>query len=423
MKTSIPIPVQVLHRLKSTIRLKHLDQKAENRLYQNLIELWFTIKVCHSAEKSKLEDSFRNRPYQSLENIYTNIHRDKLTPYQLHVSGKKYNYSDLIAMLIEADTIEVNNHYSAGHFSKSYRPHSSISSAEISMIIVDLHRFVNFMSIGCTRESALDEYPHLADHINAVWSTTIDLEDAFKRIADAQMSAADAYDYQLRALKIALGIHFFTEASTGRLYTSIANFPKLLLPCLRLNGQSLIEIDVCNSQPLLLTAFVDCPTYAADVQDGMFYDRLADALGRTRDYAKRISFSKIFFNNAYVCGAVAIALDSIYPGLLTQINELKFSSPQNAAIEFANGQYNFLWFKLQSLEADIVITAAENMYGTPFLTRHDSILIPRPTGGDNDAPFPHAVVLALEKEFSIHGLKPSLRITDLAKHNTLTQIT
>jgi len=412
--TKIPVPAQVLTRIKQQIQPLGYSAEHEAKLYGRLLELWYTIYNAHQREKVKLEDNFHN---DAIDRIYTGIPTNQLAKFAIMIDGHYYQYTNLLSILENADVITVNDKYSVGRFPKSYRPHTDIVYDKISILEVNISNFVEFMSMKNTREEKLAEYPHLAQHINTVYDTTVDLDQAFQIIADSNLDPQHRFDYQIRALRLSLGIHFFTEADSGRLYTSVANFPKLLLPALRLYGQPLIEIDITNSQPFLLAVLMgkswldeseELDEYVAHVCCGEFYEQIAASLDCTRKEAKQKVF-ELFFSPVFTRNKALIThFEAHYPGVLYYMQTEKFTSFKKAEAALKADptlKYRQLWFKLQALEADIVITAVEAM-NIPALTRHDSILIQ----------WTEDVDIAIDKlleEFSIHTtITPVLDITN-----------
>lgn len=397
--TPIPIPLQVLNHVQDHVQSLQYSADDSARLTGRLLELWFTIYTEHLSTQRSLESDFYS---SAISNVYANIHRDKLAPFCIRIGGRQLQYAELLRALQEARTIDINGSYSVDKaFTKSYRPALGITYDRITTIDLRIDRFVRFLQRRVSAESYIAEHPELRKHIECLYATSVDLEQAFHLIHRADLGATVSYALQTRAIKCALGIHFFTESSTGRLYTSIAGFPKLLLPALRLHGESLIEIDARNCQPLLLSGLIDNTAYATDVESGCFYDHMAHQMGMTRDEFKRLSFEKIFFNNSKITGKLAIALEAAYPGLPAQINALKCASPAQAR-EWECEPWRFLWHKLQSFEADIFVTTAEEWAG-PCLSRHDSLLVPASADwtGLRDQ---------LLAEFRIHDLRVNLQI-------------
>ena len=399
--TPIPIPLQVLNLVQDHVQSLAYEAHDSARLKGRLLELWFTIYTEHQATQRSLESDFYS---SAISNVYANIHRDKLAPFCIRIGGRQLQYAELLRHLQEAGTIDINGSYSVDKaFTKSYRPALGITYDRITTIDLHIDRFVRFLQRRVSAESYIAEHPNLKKHIEALYATTVDLEQAFHLIHRADLGAAVSYALQTRAIKVALGIHFFTESSTCRLYTSIAGFPKLLLPALRLHGEPLVEIDARNCQPLLLAGLITNEGYQQDVESGWFYDHMASHMGLTRDEFKRLSFEKIFFNNAKITGKLALALETVYPGLPAQINALKCTGPAQAREwEAAGEEWRFLWHKLQSFEADIFVTTAEEWDG-PCLSRHDSLLVPL------SADWP-ALKNRLDTEFAIHGLEVNLQV-------------
>jgi len=401
----IPIPVMVLTRLKEEIEPFGYSAADTAQLYAKCIELWFTLYAKHEQYKHIEADNYYAF---SAERLYVNVQARDLQPFNVQIAGHRYQYRNLLSILVNAQVLEINEKYSVSRFSKSFRPHPDLLFDKLSIVELDLKAFTKSCAYRSTREEKLKEYPELATLINAVYDTTIDLEQAVALINEAGLEAHIGYDHCIRAIKIYCGLHFFAEADyTGRLYTSIAGCPSEIVPALRLYGQPLIEIDVANCQPLLLANLLGHEQMQAVCESGRFYETLMEFTGETdRKEIKVKLYKHIMFNagwvTPYVGGSIAIAFERLFPGSITAINAHKPGSESRLAEWIDTGRtQDLLWCRMQSLEADIVITAAEAF--PHALTRHDSILIPA-----NEDPTP--VIDALMTEFTIRGMTPVLKI-------------
>ena len=130
---------------------------------------------------------------------------------------------------------------------------------------------------------------------------------------------------RISAYKINLGIHNYSISSTGRVYSSFANYPTFGLPFLTLDGKKLLEFDLTNAQPLLLNLFIDHPKFKADCEAGIFYDVMAKEMNISRQAFKLRSFALIFFNFEKIKSHTKLyqALEVVYPGFVGTIKCFK----------------------------------------------------------------------------------------------------
>lgn len=398
----IPIPTSVVTNVNQHLLTSFptLTEKQKLKLFQRLIELWFYVKQAHVSDVQHLESREPHITGSSHLKL-TNINRSNLQTFQIRIGKSVLTYKWLIDQLIAANCLERNPKYSTGRFSQSYRPHPILKMDCFLPIELDIERI---FARAHTREQLYEANPHrYRKLIDDMYTVTIDLESLFafldtnigfpySKKTDAPLTPAKAYSLKIQAIKINLGCHFFSVASTGRIYSSIANLPTCILDFIRLNNNPIVEIDAVNSQPLLLAALVDNPTFKSDVEAGCFYEKMAQSMGITRQEFKLKSYRWIFFNEQLIGSIWQSRLDAVYPGLTAQINAIKEQQP--------------LWFALQSSEAAIWVTVAQRIIA-PVLTRHDSMLV-TPTSVTE-------VIKQIKREYQKIGLSVSLKTVNFDK--------
>jgi hypothetical protein len=377
--TEIPVPVNVIDATSNYIATTYpgLSESHKSKLFSKLAEVWFYIYSTHSEERNRQLPKFHNH---HIDNIYVNISRTILSTFQIRIGSTIMQYTELIRILNNCGLIDINHSYEVGKNPKSYRPNPEIRYELTRTIPINLEKFIK---ANHSKSDLLKSNPGYESLINNLYLVKIDLPNFFEEIENSigqtykwdkgepkVLTAELAYRLKIKAIKINLGIHFFSVSSTGRIYSSLANLPKVCLPHVTLNGLRPIEIDAKNCQPLLLSSIIKNQEFQTDCEAGVFYDRMADHLGITRTEFKMLSYAQIFFNNKKINAKTVSQLESVYPGLATQINAYKCKSKKEAA---AVGDENLLWYRLQSLEAKIFIQTALKQL-TPVITRHDSIL-------------------------------------------------
>lgn len=404
---TVPIPVLVIDSITDQITKDYptLQGNTKLKLFQVCCEMWLFILDEHETEKSKKEKEFGD---SKIDNIYANISREKFQKFQIKLNGKVFQYTEIKNLLIKSNLIEDNSKYKVGEFSKSYRPNPENKYLTYQLVDLDFKLFLKNENII---ENLILENPKHAKLIKDLYLAKINLSTL---LVDLQNGLGKKYttksnkwntkswdvilDHKrlmaimIKAIKINLGIHFFKEADTGRIYSSIANLPKLCLPHLTLNGNAVAEADAANCQPLLLSSLIDNAQFKQDCENGIFYEKMAFFLNIERDDFKVLSYAKIFFNNKKIDDKMAKNLDSVYPGLSEQINKYKANSDEEAK---AMDQSQLLWNRLQSIEASIFIKVAKSL-PYPVLTRHDSIIV--------STEYKEKIKKALTKEFKKYNL-------------------
>lgn len=378
------VPLHVVNNLTTFLHQTYptLTHKQRSKLFSVLVMLWFYIYQEWSS-KSRYAAANFNSDVHNL--IYVNINRKNLSKYNIMVCRNYLQYPDLIKILHKCKLVESTKSYSSGKFPKSYRPHQNLDYTQTKFVDLDIDKLLKSIK---SQDQLIKENPKYQQLIKNMYGLQIQLEPYFANIDSLidQVYAYDnqgnekimthklAYEYKIKAIKINLGIHFFSVAKTGRVYSSISNLPKLALPYSLLFNQPIVEIDAANCQPLLLASLIDHPKYQQDCQTGQFYDVVAQSLDMSRQQFKKLSYAQIFFNNRHITKDIATKLDSVYPGLSQQINKHKVKSNKAAdKLTAANQQNQLLWWKLQHAEANIFIQTALDQLA-PVLTRHDSII-------------------------------------------------
>lgn len=201
---------------------------------------------------------------------------------------------------------------------------------------------------------------------------------------------------QLYTISTLLSKDFYASRNktNNRLDHNLTNLKSTLLKgYVKLHGESLVDIDLSNSQPCLLAYLIsnrdkvqiffpdlvkkyripDIDTSAPDVQlfleksgDGKLYDHLGKTLGWDRELAKLI-FIKIMFSKPKWNSRYKKQIKDVFPTVIKFMDDFKLQ----------NGKPNQLSIFLQKLEARIFI---DNIYlplrkeGLVIFSKHDSIL-------------------------------------------------
>jgi hypothetical protein len=142
----------------------------------------------------------------------------------------------------------------------------------------------------------IKKYPAYKKQINETYEVKINLTEYIKWITDnigselkpiinngilerRFLTKERAYDYINDAIKINLGNIWFKVSDEGRFYNSTTNLSYTAIPHFTLKRRKVKEIDVVNCQPLLLCGLIKNKIYKKDVEDGIFYEKMANELG------------------------------------------------------------------------------------------------------------------------------------------------
>lgn len=180
---------------------------------------------------------------------------------------------------------------------------------------------------------------------------------------------------------IATGDLFFVFDSHGRLHTNFTVLRKdIRSNCLTLGGESVVEVDIRNSQPFFLAALIwsdpanressEIKRFVESASLGLIYDEVQEAgITVSRDEAKTAVYVVLFGRNG--SSGPNVGFQSIYPEVYDWVVEFKRSA----------GDYRALSHRLQRMESDLIYGRVlprvyEALPGVPLFTVHDSIVCP-----------------------------------------------
>ena len=187
---------------------------------------------------------------------------------------------------------------------------------------------------------------------------------------------------------------FFAKKSknNGRLTTSLTNLSKIFFKddCVTLNGESLLESDLRNSQPCLLAYVLedlnrigillpknkykmptvqlgeDSKIFMQQVWDGTFYDDIAKKLNIPRDKSKIEMFGVLFSSNRDTKNEFKKLMKEVYPTIMLWVSEFKRLN-----------KYESFSIMLQQIEAKIFLKKTLphiRREGIVVYTKHDCFL-------------------------------------------------
>lgn len=355
-----------------------INVKQRQILNQNLIHLWYIIY------SSQIDDSMS----RTLD-CYTNIPRDNFKFIKFNFRNNRYEYNKLLQYLHSWELIDINDKYcyyndnyaksdksSFKPFAKSYKIKTKfLKDTKMTEVEID---FKKIFKKTKNKEFWMEKYPNYTSMIEDCYNVTIKLDEFASWLYNNEgkklnsklkngimnhrfLTPERIIMYINKVLKIHFKNLWFKISDEGRFYSSLTNLPSECIKFLRLKGKEVVELDAKNCQPLLLASLINDLAYKNDVENGIFYDKMAESLGWERLKFKIYSYKHLFFsNNILKSGEIYNTLNDHYPGLVEQINNLK------KEIKLA--------LKLQQLESNIFV---ENIGKLPYckITRHDSVLV------------------------------------------------
>lgn len=371
------IPTSIIDLLSDYIKIDaslDLNEKQEQRLIKMLVELWYFI---YTRQIEEIE--VKNLKF------FVNIDRKELhSLFRLKINGQDISYKKLLDILICNNIISTNEKYRPGSFSKGYRVESDfLQTSNMTEFEVDFNKvFSNTQN----KSVWLKLYPEHSSLIEDVYSSSVVLDDYLKWLQDNEgielnpvlektglrrrwLTKEAIYQHFNLALKLNLKNIWIKVSDQGRFYSTISNIAHTAVPFLLIDGRKTIDIDISNSQPLLMSVLLpEHLEYKKDVEAGIFYEKVAEQLNKmrpnkqiSRNGLKMLVFRLIFFSpKPRKSGIVKTAMDSIYPGLVDAINKIK--------------EDFVLSHKLQSMEADIFVNKIGKIK-IKKLIRHDQVLV------------------------------------------------
>lgn len=203
---------------------------------------------------------------------------------------------------------------------------------------------------------------------------------------------------------------------SGRVYSAISSFPRLLRSYLRLNGKPLIELDCANSQPLLFAVYLrqyykvltdDMLLWIKLCEDGELYNYLMQLLSNNDcnvpDNKKEFKvkfFANLFYSTESKNHKYRTVFAQYFPNVAAAITKAKKVQPGKG------GKPELLTKQLSLLESEIMIKGvAQRLYDNKindFVTLHDCILTT-----DNNV---NEVYNVIKEEYEKYGVSPKLNI-------------
>ena len=232
-----------------------------------------------------------------------------------------------------------------------------------------------------------------------------------KKVIKRTMNKGTASYYRMCIDRFNSDKFFHVDYNTGRVYSGLTNLPKLLRPFLTIEGEPFVELDISNSQPLILSLVYrkwceynclgiqkDGDEYQLLCETGNFYNNFKDYIKTNQvpvaDTFKTDVFTRIFFNEDFAkLNSYQKLFKKRFPSVFECISDIK------------KPNYKAVSEKLQKYEADLIINKIGNRLIEEgiinFYTIHDAIAVTR-----NNAV---KVLEIMNEEFTKIGLRPTIK--------------
>jgi hypothetical protein len=308
---------------------------------------------------------------------------------------KKYGkiYNIYIQYLVEYKFMNYVSNYYVGKKSKSYK--LNITSLNIirykssdKILLKKYKKDYLYRTFTAKQESSIPlELRKLL--IDDLYHIKIDYDKAFNWLKKAKKSKEIILNKYMKNLSsidsIDTGHIFFKFDSFGRLHTNFTVLKKYIRQnCLSIDGDSIFEIDIANSQPFFFAVYLkdeigienfndEVKKYVDCVKNGLIYDEFLYKFPKElkcRNDAK-IMMYKILFGNNIDNKKESKMFMSLYPTVYNYIKEYKYLSES----------YKSLSHELQKLESNFIFNKVIHEIKLKFpqirlFTIHDSIIFP-----------------------------------------------
>lgn len=329
-------------------------------------------------------------------------------------AGKTYN--DYINILIDKGIIECDRRYIVNEKSFGYKlcgNYSSVRHTQIPITSKTLQSNIDRWNRWTTPTGNLKEkmcqftkvHKHVYSFLEAV---DIDYDKALQSIDNLPV---DEYNsIKITIDKIANKEFYIYKDDYGRIHTNFTNLKSTLRQYLNYQGMKLVNVDVANSQPLLLFLAIppilssirctgaiyfdeispDVLMYKRLVEQGKLYDFLMRHAGET----DRGAFKENFFRETFFGKKTSQLFCKLFPTIGEKIKKIK------------QKDYRRLAWMMQRKESKLIITniCGRIMKEHPKMfigTIHDSIL--------TTAEHVPTIKRVMAEEFEKVGLSPRIR--------------
>lgn len=368
--------------------------------------------------------------------IWTSIHTKDLLRFRFDINTKEIrrtlHYTDFLDILLDLQFIRRNDYYI---YNKNNN--NNIQTRTKEYMINDLEYIKDTILL----EYELDIKRAHRDEINKGINEWLEElppthHQHIKHIYKASYNENEVYDYMIRnkgnytnknklittttiqnymnyVSRLNKQIFNFKITKEGRFYTPITIQPSFIRRFLTIDDETLIELDIKNSNPLFLTKYIKNEDFNKAVSTGdpdkEFYNILLNDMNKikeeenkpkvSRQQIKELTMKYIFFNKRPLkSGLLFNILEKNFKGFIYELNELKIKLDKEGI---------GLWTPLQRDESDLMLIRLmeeSDKRDLTYLGMIDGILIKR---GDKNI-----FLDILTNLFNEQGLTPTIVMSD-----------
>jgi hypothetical protein len=354
--------------------------------------------------------------------------------------GRSGTWNTIRRLLLDRGVLECDESYTIGETAKWYRLGRTWRDHRVHLETIRDRRLLAHIRGSKRRRDQERATTEPVAHLER-WLQEVRVDEATLRPWTCQRERS--FKQHLTALKISVlqsGQAPIVVDRYGRVHSPLTNLRRAVRPALRIHGQTLVEVDVSNAQPLILGFIVakllagdwslrqvrilglardlrdpfhgmgftrwsiDLPPDLLEYLDvcgrGEFYQAVADVWGlpcescKEKNQIKRLVYKLILFGWVRPGKPRWLAFKRRWPSVATALEQIK------------QGDHGRSARACQRIEARLMIQGVVERFrrdhrDQPIQTIHDSVLV-----------VPGAVELAREAihaEFAAIGLRPSLK--------------
>lgn len=319
-----------------------------------------------------------------------------------------HNYNDYINILIDKGVIECDRHYIKNEKSYGYKlcePYSLVRHKETSITSPCLQ--TNIERWQAKRLPTTKVHNHLYKFLQDI---KINYEEALKFIDDMNVQEYNSAKIAIDKFKNK-DFFLYCDDFGRRVHTNLTNLKSTLRKYLVYQNQKLVNVDIANSQPLLLLIVISSPSSSIRCTGSIYFDDIASDVirykrlvetGKLYDYlmnyageTDRNSFKENFFRETFFGKRTSKLFCQLFPTIGEKIKQIKEKDHKKLAQI------------MQRKEAKLMISGIcrrvmEESADAFIATIHDSIL----TTPENVP----TIKKAMSDEFAKIGLSPTIRI-------------
>lgn len=351
----------------------------QNHFYQESVKYGrkrkdFTNHALYILYTLKIKQSFKR---DSLNGFYL------LSMEVLETIISKAKRLEIIRYLTDIGLIEVNHDYKKNSHSKGYRLTDKANATrwiqhkvQDRLLVYKLDKWQQRIHIESKKKIAKKKGGYQASYY---WLSClkIDFDNSIKYIEQFEPKKYDAYKYQIESIKNKK--RFAIIDDNGRFHHNLTNLKKELRTFLTIDNQSLIGLDIVNSQATFLGLWLRDKGVAVDevneylkyCANGNIYEYINEKTFEdkdSRDVFKKKLFASTFFGKVRnMDTSVALKFKNKFPAITQTIKDLKNKYGSN-----------YIANNLQSQEAKFVFDCIDYIKTNignevPLISLHDAI--------------------------------------------------